>query len=158
MVFNLFHAATQFDLTTPFRKFPVCTKENHNDQNPTYDITTLNKDSYIKFMHMAASVRDPCRTQINPQHNSLKTRITTKLAAAFRYLTYKHSAFLRHKVLLCVTKCNSTVKAGFRTQSWEVWKNMKKLFLIFQSGKKFCLVCKYGKEIFPDFIFWHTFS
>ena len=69
MVFNLFHAAThfatQFNLTTPFRKFPgrhmkyscVCTVQNHNGQKITYDITTLNKDSFIKFMHMAASLR-----------------------------------------------------------------------------------------------------
>jgi len=25
-------------------------------------------------MHMAASVRDPCRIQITPQHNSMKAR------------------------------------------------------------------------------------
>jgi len=71
MVFNQrFHAAThfatQFNLTTPFRKFPVrhmkrscvCTIENHNDCKITYDITVLNQDSFVKFMHMAASVRE----------------------------------------------------------------------------------------------------
>jgi len=70
VVFNLFHAgthfATQFNLTTPFRKFPVrhmkcscvCTIENHNDYKITYDITVLNQDSFVKFMHMAASVRE----------------------------------------------------------------------------------------------------
>ena len=54
VVFNFFHAAThfatQFDLTTPFRKFPVrhmkcncvCTTQNHNDYKITYDITVLN--------------------------------------------------------------------------------------------------------------------
>jgi len=26
----------------------------------------LNKESFIKFMHMAASVRDTCRIQITP--------------------------------------------------------------------------------------------
>jgi len=69
VLFNLFHAAThfatQFNLTTPFRKFPVrhmkcscvCTIENHNDYKITYDITVLNQDSFVKFMHMAASVR-----------------------------------------------------------------------------------------------------
>jgi len=36
--------------------------------------------------------------QNTPQHNSLKTRITRKLAKAFRYLIYKHSPFLRHRV------------------------------------------------------------
>jgi len=30
----------------------------------------LNQDSFIKFMHMAASVRDPCRIQITPQQGS----------------------------------------------------------------------------------------
>ena len=36
----------------------VCTIENHNDYKITYDITAmLNKDSFIKFMHMAASVK-----------------------------------------------------------------------------------------------------
>jgi len=70
VVFDLFHAAThfatQFNLTTPFRKFPVkhvkcncvCTIQNHNDYTMTYDITVLNQDSFVKFMHMAASVRE----------------------------------------------------------------------------------------------------
>jgi len=70
VVFNLFHAAThfatQFILTTPFRKFPVrhmkcscvCTIENHNDYKITYDITVWNQDSFAKFMHMAASMRE----------------------------------------------------------------------------------------------------
>ena len=69
VVFNLFHAAThfatQFNLTTPFRKFPVrhvkcsgvCTIENHNDYKLTSDITMSNQDSFAKIMHMAASVR-----------------------------------------------------------------------------------------------------
>jgi len=77
VVFNHFHAAThssaKFDLTNPFRKYLVihvkCTMENHNDLKVTYDITTLNKDSFIKLMHMEASVRDPCHKQITPQHN-----------------------------------------------------------------------------------------
>jgi len=34
-----------------------------------------------------------------PQHNSLKTRITPRLPTAFTYLIYKHSTFLRHKVI-----------------------------------------------------------
>jgi len=70
VVFNLLHAAThfatQFNLTTPFRKFPVrhmkcscvCTTENHNVHKITYDITMLNQDSFVTFMHMAASVRE----------------------------------------------------------------------------------------------------
>jgi len=66
MVFNLFHAATHFatqlNLTTPVQKCPdrdvkcscVCTVENHKDEKVMYDITMLNKDSFVKFMHMAA--------------------------------------------------------------------------------------------------------
>jgi len=35
----------------------------------------LNKDSFIKFMHLAAfSERDPRRIQITQKHNSLKAR------------------------------------------------------------------------------------
>ena len=37
--------------------------------------------------------------QITSQHNSLKTRITPKLATAFIYLIYKQSTFLRDKVI-----------------------------------------------------------
>jgi len=55
------------------------------------------------------SFRRPC-----PQHNSLKSRITPKLATVFRCLIYKHSTFLRHKVIralpnatvLCTLYCN----------------------------------------------------
>jgi len=36
----------------------VCTIEIHNDYKITYDITVLNKDSFIKLMHMAASLRE----------------------------------------------------------------------------------------------------
>jgi len=36
----------------------VCTVENHNDYKITYDITVLNQDSFVKFMHMAARVRE----------------------------------------------------------------------------------------------------
>jgi len=108
VVFNLFHAATNFatnlNLTTPFRKFPVrhmkmqLCFDNRKSQwlKITYDITTLNKDSLIKFMYMAASVSET-RIQLTPQHNFLKTRITPKCAAAFSYLIYKHSTLLRHK-------------------------------------------------------------
>ena len=120
VVFNqLFHAAThfatQFNLTTTFRKFPVrhmkcscvCRIENRNDYTITYHITVLNYDSFVNFMHMAVSVRDPCRTQITPQHNSFNTGTKTPIAAAIRYLIYKHIALLRHKVILALP--NATV-------------------------------------------------
>ena len=70
VVFNLFYAAnhfaTQINLTTAFRKLPVrhmkcscvCTIENHSDWKMTYDVTVLKKDQFIKFMQMAASVRE----------------------------------------------------------------------------------------------------
>jgi len=71
-----------------------CTIENHNDYKITYDITVLNQDSFVKFMHMAASVRET-----RAVHKSLHTRIKTPLAAAIRYLIYKHITFLGHKVI-----------------------------------------------------------
>ena len=118
VVFNLFHAAThfatQFNLTTPSRKFPmrhmkcsyVCTIGNRKNYKIAYDISAEPR-LFAKFMHMAASVRDPCRTQITPQHNSLNIRIKTPLAAAIRYLIYKHIAFLHHKVIRALP--NATV-------------------------------------------------
>jgi len=36
----------------------IFTIENHNDYKIMYDITLLNQDSFVKFMHMAASVRE----------------------------------------------------------------------------------------------------
>jgi len=60
-----------------------------------YDIIMLNKDSFIKLMHMAASVRE---TRAICKSFSLKTRVNSKLATAIRYLIYKYSTFLRHKV------------------------------------------------------------
>jgi len=33
--------------------------------------------------------KDLCHMQITPQHNLLKTRVTSKLATAFTYLIYK---------------------------------------------------------------------
>ena len=106
--FNLFyvatHFATHFNLMTPpkflFRHMEcscVCTIKIAI----TYNITMLNKESFIKFMHMAASVRDTCRIQITPQHNSFKTRITPKLATTIRYLIYKHSTFLHQTYFCC---------------------------------------------------------
>jgi len=45
--------------------------------------------------------------QITTQHNPLKARITLKSANAFRYPIYKHSTFLRHKVIRALP--NATV-------------------------------------------------
>jgi len=60
-----------------------------------------NKNLFIKFIHMTASVREthPCLIQITPQHNSFKTRINPKLATAIRYLIYKRSTFFGQKVI-----------------------------------------------------------
>jgi len=69
----------------------------------------LNKDSFIFKIraHDSISERDPCRIQITPQHNSFKSRITPKLAAAFSDLNYKQSTFSRHEVIS--TLSNATV-------------------------------------------------
>jgi len=53
----------------------------------------LNKDSFIQFMHMAASVRETCAVF---KSFSLKTRINPKLATAIRYLTTNTAHFLHH--------------------------------------------------------------
>jgi len=68
VLFNLFHAATYFatQFNDPLSKFLVrpmkcncvCTIENHNDYKIMYDITVLNQDSFVKYMHIAASVRE----------------------------------------------------------------------------------------------------
>jgi len=84
----------------------IFTIENYNDYKITYDITVLNQDSFVKFMHMAASVRET-RAVHKSQHNSLNTRIKTPLAAVIRYLIYKHIAFLRNKVIRALP--NATV-------------------------------------------------
>jgi len=69
----------------------------------------LKKDSFILKIHAHDSIseRDPCRIQITPQHNSLKSRITPELAAAFSYLIYKQSTSLRHEVFSALP--NATV-------------------------------------------------
>jgi len=59
------------------------------------------------FRYGSINERDPCRMRITPQHNSLKTRITPKLATAVRYLIYKHSTFLCHKFMRALP--NATV-------------------------------------------------
>jgi len=62
---------------------------------------------YFIHAHDSISEGDPCHMQITPQHNSLKTRVTFKLATAFRYLIYKNITFLRHKVIRALP--NATV-------------------------------------------------
>jgi len=88
VVFNLFnaatHFATQFNQTIPFRKLPVkhmkcscvCTIENENGEKILYDITVLNKDSFIKLMYMAVSLRIKVKhrqTLSSPTFSSLVT-------------------------------------------------------------------------------------
>jgi len=62
---------------------------------------------FLIHAHDSISERYPCRIQITPQHNSLKTRITPKLATAFRHLIYTHS-ILTSQSYSCVAKlyCN----------------------------------------------------
>jgi len=80
--------------------------KNRNDYKITYDITVLNQDSFVKFMHMAALVRET-RAVHKSLHSPLNTRLKTPLAAAIRYLIYKHITFLRHKVIRALP--NATV-------------------------------------------------
>jgi len=59
---------------------------------------------------MAASVREECRIQITPKHNSWKTRITPKLASSYHIqisnLQTKHILTLQS--YSCVAKHSST--------------------------------------------------
>ena len=56
----------------------------------------LNKNRFIIDAHGSISEGDP--SQITPQHDSFKTRITPKLATAIRYLIYKRSTFFGNEV------------------------------------------------------------
>jgi len=60
---------------------------------------------------MAASARETRAVykQITPQHNSLKIRVTPKLAATIRHLINKHSTFLRHKAIRALPNAYATV-------------------------------------------------
>jgi len=65
-------------------------------------ITLTNVKQRLNFLNSCTwqhRTEDPCRIQITPQHNSLKTGIAPKLATAFRHPIYKHSTFLGHKVI-----------------------------------------------------------
>jgi len=60
--------------------------------------------------HSSISKRDPCRMQITPQHNSLKTRITPATYSyriQISYLQTQH--ILTSESYSCVAKRNSTV-------------------------------------------------
>jgi len=48
---------------------------------------------------MAASVRETGALFKSLYSTTLKIRITPKLATAFRYLIYKRSKFVRHKII-----------------------------------------------------------
>jgi len=61
-----------------------------------YDIIMFNKDSFIKLMHMAVSVRE---TRTIYKHINPQSRTTPNLATAITYLSCKHSTFLRHKII-----------------------------------------------------------
>jgi len=70
-----------------------------------------NKNSFVKFIHMTASVREtrPCHIQITPQHDQFKTRITPKLATAIRSPNLQAQRILRSKSYSCVAERNRTV-------------------------------------------------
>ena len=74
------------------------------------------KQKLIFLINVHGSITEgyPCRIQITPQHNSLKTRTTPKWATAFRYL-YKFSTFLRHKVIRALLNCTVMVIITLKT-------------------------------------------
>jgi len=67
--------------------------------------TNLKKAKFLEFGFKNANLAT--LMQITPQHNSMKDRATPKLATATRCLIYKHSTFLRHKVIRALP--NATV-------------------------------------------------
>jgi len=66
----------------------------------------VEQDSFCKFMHQAASVKETRAVYTNSTAQLIENYNYSQ-ATAFRYLIYKHSTFLRHK-LLCVLP-NATV-------------------------------------------------
>ena len=71
------------------------------------------KDSFIKFMHISASVRETRAVykQITPQYNSLKTRVIPKLATSYlsQMSNLQTQRILTSQGCLCIAKRNSTV-------------------------------------------------
>ena len=66
-----------------------------------------NKNSFIKFTHMAASVREThsFRIQVTPQHDSSKTRITPKYSYRNQILANLQAQhILRSKSYSCVAE------------------------------------------------------
>ena len=108
-----------------------------------YDITTmLNKASFIKSMHMPASVRDPCRIQITPQHNSF-----FKLATAIRYLIYKQY-ILTSQICSCVAKRNSTVKVIITPKIYNGHNYTQSNFESFMPGDRIILAATKSGSIY----------
>jgi len=61
----------------------------------------LNKDSFIKFMHMVGGQHQWERPVPYSNHSKaqlMETGRTPKLATIFRDLIYKQNTFLRHKI------------------------------------------------------------
>jgi len=60
--------------------------------------------------HSSISKRDPCRMQITPQHNSLKTRIT-QVSYRNQIANLQTQIIRTSQSYSCVAKRNSTVMA-----------------------------------------------
>jgi len=60
----------------------------------------VEQDSFCKFMHKAASVRETCVVyKSNHSTEQLIENYNNFQATAFKYLIYKHSTFLRLKFI-----------------------------------------------------------
>jgi len=76
----------------------------------------LSKDSFIKFMDMAASVRETLAV-----YNSIHS---TTLPHSDIYLVYKHSTFLRHRVVMVPWK---TINTALRLHGFSVQSTMNRI-------------------------------
>ena len=91
VVFNIFRAATDFANQFNPTTLPKISIQAYVMQLCLQKITMTNVQPTLNYQihaHGIINERDPCRIQITSEHNSLKTRITVKLATALIYLIY----------------------------------------------------------------------
>jgi len=110
-----------FNLKDPLHKFSSQTYEKqlrlHNRKsqylknNEIYHYT-FQKSIYLIHAYGNISEGDLYHTQVTPQGDSLKTRITPKLATAVVHLIYKHSTFLGHRVIRVLPNATVAYRKG----------------------------------------------